>query len=69
MKGHALADFILEFPLQYEGDDKALMSPPPLEEIKQIKENDAPWWTLYIDEATNNEGARSRGSVGEPRGP
>ena len=57
MKGQALADFILEYPLQYEGDDKALMSPPPLEEIKKIKENDAPWSTLYVDGAANNEGA------------
>ena len=68
MKGQALTDFILEFPLQFEGDDKALMSPHALDEIKQIKENDAPWWTLYIDGAANNEGSRSRGSVGEPRG-
>ena len=57
MKGQALADFILEFPLQFEGDDKALMSPHALDEITQVKENDAPWWTLYIDGAANNEGA------------
>ena len=57
MKGQALADFILEFTLQFEGDDKALISPHALDEIKQIKENDAPWWTLYIDGAANSEGA------------
>ena len=33
------------------------MSPHALDEIKQIKENHAPWWTLYIDGASNNEGA------------
>ena len=68
MKGQALADFILEFPLQFEGDGKALMNPHALDDIKQIKENDAPWLTLYIDGAFNNEGAGARGSVGEPRG-
>ena len=57
VKGQALADFILEFSLQYEGDDKALMSTPPIKEIKLHKENDAPGWTLHIDGAANNEGA------------
>ena len=39
------------------------MSPHSLDEIKQIKENDAPWWTLYIDGAVNNERARAGAGV------
>ena len=63
-----MAGFILEFPLQFEGDDKALMSPHALDEIKQIKENDAPWWTLYIDGAANNEGAGAGVVLMSPEG-
>ena len=44
------------------------MSPPTLEEMNPHKENDAPWWTLYIDGAANNEGAGARVVLVSPEG-
>ena len=44
------------------------MSPPPLKEIRQAKENDAPWWTLYIDGAANNKGVGAEIVLISPEG-
>ncbi|XP_074337204.1 uncharacterized protein LOC141674395 [Apium graveolens] len=55
IKGHALADFLLEFDSTV--DDKALvvLHPPHTEE--SLEEFPHPWWILYVDGAVNNGGA------------
>ena len=60
IKGQALADFILEFPPDMEGYDKAIVventssqvNPFPQEgEISEL------WWTMCVDGAVNSDGA------------
>ncbi|XP_074337238.1 uncharacterized protein LOC141674430 [Apium graveolens] len=59
IKGHALADFILEF--DSEVDNKAIVlaetssqRSPPVEEREELLH---PWWILHVDGAVNNNGA------------
>ncbi|XP_074336042.1 uncharacterized protein LOC141673209 [Apium graveolens] len=54
IKGHALADFLLEF--DSEVNDKALVvHPSHTEEV--LEEFPHPWWILHVDGAVNNGGA------------
>ncbi|XP_074324220.1 uncharacterized protein LOC141661133 [Apium graveolens] len=57
IKGQALADFMLEFPPHQEVEPRALvvmLEFPPHQEVGQ---NSAPWWSLFVDGASNGDGA------------
>ncbi|XP_074363168.1 uncharacterized protein LOC141703597 [Apium graveolens] len=59
IKGHALADFILEFDSKV--DEKAIVLKEPSSQgnvpNKMREEFPHPWWILHIDRAVNNNGA------------
>ncbi|XP_074356240.1 uncharacterized protein LOC141695935 [Apium graveolens] len=59
IKGHALADFILEF--DSEVDDKAIvLAEPSLQGNSPVDEREElphPWWILHVDGVMNNSGA------------
>ncbi|XP_074377928.1 uncharacterized protein LOC141719447 [Apium graveolens] len=55
IKGHALADFLLEF--DSEVDDKALVVSHPSHTEDVLEEFSHPWWILHEDGAVNNGGA------------
>ncbi|XP_074352084.1 uncharacterized protein LOC141691245 [Apium graveolens] len=59
IKGHALADFILEF--DSEEDEKAILLAEPSSQgydpDKVREEFPHPWWILHVDGALNNKGA------------
>ncbi|XP_074337137.1 uncharacterized protein LOC141674310 [Apium graveolens] len=55
IKGHALADFLLEFDSAI--DDKALVVLQPPRNEESLEEFPHPWWILHVDGAINNGGA------------
>ncbi|XP_074323791.1 uncharacterized protein LOC141688621 [Apium graveolens] len=57
IKGQALADFVLEFPSHQEVEPGALVVIPSTEEVGLERQNSAPWWSLYVDGASNGDGA------------
>ncbi|XP_074363199.1 uncharacterized protein LOC141703637 [Apium graveolens] len=57
IKGQALADFMLEFPPHQELEPRALVVLPSTEEVGLERQNSAPWWSLYVDGASNGDGA------------
>lgn len=59
IKGQPLADFLLEFPLEHEGDALTIISTSQTSD-KPEPATPSPWWTLNVDGAVNNEeeGAR-----------
>ncbi|XP_074324392.1 uncharacterized protein LOC141661309 [Apium graveolens] len=57
IKGQALADFVLEFPPHQEVELGALVVIPSTEEVGLERQNSAPWWNLYVDGASNGDGA------------
>ncbi|XP_074378164.1 uncharacterized protein LOC141719685 [Apium graveolens] len=56
IKGQALADFVLEFPPHQEVDPGALVVIPSTEEVGLESQNSAPWWSLFMDGASNGNG-------------
>ncbi|XP_074351888.1 uncharacterized protein LOC141691041 [Apium graveolens] len=57
IKGQALADFVLEFPPHQEVEPGALVVIPSTEEVGLERQNSAPWWSLFVDGASNGDGA------------
>ncbi|XP_074327404.1 uncharacterized protein LOC141665323 [Apium graveolens] len=57
IKGQALADFMLEFSPHQEVEPGALVVLPSTEEVGLERQNSAPWWSLYVDGASNGDGA------------
>ncbi|XP_074324060.1 uncharacterized protein LOC141660982 [Apium graveolens] len=57
IKGQALADFMLEFPPHQEVEPGALVVIPSTEEVGLERQNSAPWWSLFVDGASNGDGA------------
>ncbi|XP_074326570.1 uncharacterized protein LOC141664514 [Apium graveolens] len=57
IKGQALADFVLEFPPHQEVEPGALVVIPSTEEVGLERQNSAAWWSLYVDGASNDDGA------------
>ncbi|XP_074378174.1 uncharacterized protein LOC141719699 [Apium graveolens] len=57
IKGQALADFVLEFPPHQEVELGALVVVPSTEEVALESQNSAPWWSLFMDGASNRDGA------------
>ncbi|XP_074342940.1 uncharacterized protein LOC141680677 [Apium graveolens] len=57
IKGQALVDFMLEFPPHQEVESGALVFIPSTEEVGLESENSAPWWSLFMDGASNGDGA------------
>ncbi|XP_074342942.1 uncharacterized protein LOC141680679 [Apium graveolens] len=57
IKGQALADFILEFPPHQEVNPGALVVIPSTEAVGLESQNSAPWWSLFMDGASNGDGA------------
>ncbi|XP_074351692.1 uncharacterized protein LOC141690829 [Apium graveolens] len=57
IKGQALADFVLEFPPYQEVEPGALVVIPSTEEVGLESQNSAPWWSLFVDGASNGDGA------------
>ncbi|XP_074323820.1 uncharacterized protein LOC141660729 [Apium graveolens] len=55
IKGHALADFLLEFNSAVHDKALVVLHPPPTEE--SLEEFPHPWWILHVDRAVNNGGA------------
>ena len=57
IKGQALADFIIEFPLNQ--DEDVATQEPKQEDLTQDSkdQNPAVWWIMNIDGAVNKEGA------------
>lgn len=68
IKGQALADFILEFPPQSEGNDWAIIGAPEATVSEAKKENSASWWELYVDGASNKEGVGAGIELVTPEG-
>lgn len=56
IKGQVLADFLLEFPLQMEGEAHAVVSAPQMFDDSEPT-TPVPLWTLNVDVAVNNEKA------------
>ncbi|XP_074336004.1 uncharacterized protein LOC141673170 [Apium graveolens] len=59
IKGQALADFVLEFPPHQEVEQGALVVIPSVEEVVMENQNSAPWWSLFVDGASNGDGAEA----------
>ena len=62
IKGQALADFILEFPTDMEEYDKVIVLANPSSQVNpfpQEGEISELWWTICVDGAVNNDGARA----------
>ncbi|XP_074326975.1 uncharacterized protein LOC141664914 [Apium graveolens] len=57
IKGQALTDFVLEFPPHQEVEPGALVVIPSTEEVGLERQNSAPWWSLFVDGASNGDGA------------
>ncbi|XP_074351503.1 uncharacterized protein LOC141690618 [Apium graveolens] len=57
IKGQALADFLLEFPPHQEVEPGALIVIPRTEEVGLERQNSAPLWSLFVDGASNCDGA------------
>ncbi|XP_074378382.1 uncharacterized protein LOC141719919 [Apium graveolens] len=57
IKGQALADFVLEFPQHQEVEPGALVVIPCTEEVGLERQISAPWWSLFVDGASNGDGA------------
>ncbi|XP_074328487.1 uncharacterized protein LOC141666399 [Apium graveolens] len=57
IKGQALIDFVLEFPPHQEVEPGALVVIPSSEEVGLESQNSAPWWSLFVDGASNGDGA------------
>ncbi|XP_074346494.1 uncharacterized protein LOC141685280 [Apium graveolens] len=57
IKGQALADIVLEFPPHQEVESGALVVIPSIEEVGLESQNSAPWWSLFVNGASNGEGA------------
>ncbi|XP_074377588.1 uncharacterized protein LOC141719104 [Apium graveolens] len=57
IKGQALADFVLEIPPHQEVESGALVVIPSTEEVELESQNSAPWWSLFVDGASNSDGA------------
>ncbi|XP_074327272.1 uncharacterized protein LOC141665190 [Apium graveolens] len=70
IKGHALADFILEF--DSEVDEKAIVLAEPSSHRnvpnKVREEFPHPWWILHVDGAVNNNGAGAGIILVTPKG-
>ncbi|XP_074336060.1 uncharacterized protein LOC141673228 [Apium graveolens] len=60
IKGQALANFILEFPPHQEVKQGALVVMLSAEEAGLEIQNSAPWWSLFVDGASNGDGARAK---------
>ncbi|XP_074361662.1 uncharacterized protein LOC141701928 [Apium graveolens] len=56
IKSQALADFVLEFPPHQEVEHEALIVIPSAEEMGLKNQNGAPWWSLFVDGASNGDG-------------
>ncbi|XP_074344614.1 uncharacterized protein LOC141683736 [Apium graveolens] len=56
IKGQALADFVLEFPPYQEVELGALVVIPSTVEVGSESQNSAPWWSLFVDGASNGDG-------------
>ncbi|XP_074356048.1 uncharacterized protein LOC141695720 [Apium graveolens] len=70
IKGHALADFILEFDSEVDNKATVLAEPssqgnPPIDVREEFP---YPWWILHVDGALNNNGAGSRIILITPEG-
>ncbi|XP_074346956.1 uncharacterized protein LOC141685772 [Apium graveolens] len=57
IKGQALANFMLEFSPHQEVEQGALVVIPSIEEVGLESQNCAPWWSLFVDGASNEDGA------------
>ncbi|XP_074327818.1 uncharacterized protein LOC141665734 [Apium graveolens] len=57
IKCQALADFVLEFPPHQEVEQGALVVIPSAEEVGLESQNSALWWSLFVDGASNGDGA------------
>ncbi|XP_074354564.1 uncharacterized protein LOC141693377 [Apium graveolens] len=57
IKGQALTDFVLEFPPHQEVEPGALVVIPSIEEAGLESQNSFPWWSLFMDGASNGDGA------------
>ncbi|XP_074352696.1 uncharacterized protein LOC141691843 [Apium graveolens] len=57
IKGQALTDFLLEFPPHQEVESGALVVIPRTKEVGLESQNSAPWWSLFVDGASNGDGA------------
>ncbi|XP_074360235.1 uncharacterized protein LOC141700333 [Apium graveolens] len=66
IKGHALADFLLEFDSTVDDKALAVLYLPHTEEF--LEEFPHPWWTLHVDGAVNNEGAGASIVLVSPEG-
>lgn len=54
IKGHDIADFLLEFPETFHVESNECLAEPPSKEV--VEENWSPWWTLNVDGAVNEWG-------------
>ncbi|XP_074324247.1 uncharacterized protein LOC141661163 [Apium graveolens] len=70
IKGHALADFILEFDSEVDNQAIVLVRPPPQGNppTNEKEELPHPWWILHVDGAVNNNGAGARIVLVTPEG-
>ena len=71
IKGQALADFILEFPPDMEGYDKAIVVANPSSQVNPFPpegEISELWWTMCVDGAVNNDGAGAEIVLISPEG-
>ncbi|XP_074378015.1 uncharacterized protein LOC141719535 [Apium graveolens] len=57
IKGQAPADFVLEFPPHQEVEPGSLVVIPSTEEVGMESQNSAPWWSLFMDGASNGDGS------------
>ncbi|XP_074326953.1 uncharacterized protein LOC141664894 [Apium graveolens] len=57
IKGQTLADFVLEFPPHQEVEPGALVVIPRTKEVGLDSQNSDPWWSLFVDGASNGDGA------------
>ncbi|XP_074351895.1 uncharacterized protein LOC141691046 [Apium graveolens] len=60
IKGQALADFFLKCPPHQEIEPRALVFIPSTKEVGMESQNSAPWWSLFVDGASNGDGAGAR---------
>lgn len=60
IKGQALTDFILEFPLEdFDGQKALVVVDQENEEHSNREKILEPWWTLHIGGAVNSDGAEA----------
>ncbi|XP_074347110.1 uncharacterized protein LOC141685935 [Apium graveolens] len=66
IKGQALANFVLKFPPHQEVEPGALVVIPSTEEVGLWSPNSAPWWSLFVDGASNGDRAGARIELSSP---